>query len=316
VATCVAVVTAGMTSASAGNGKTGDSSSSSGGGDGTTYTVSVQYTHRGEGGSPASVKYSGPFTPPVCWYTAMTPDQMRQEINRRYTQAGHDNASTVYNFYNDQNNEMENDGHYHEGKDGSWWVLTWDQHQLDSGNAACPYDEGYFWRPPADPPAGRITPEILAQAAYGQMKLPSKGVTLSPAAQNQKVNLPTYVAFTQAAAQVSVTAQVTEPDGTVVAATVVAVPSSLHVDAGTEYATPGACDYTMTGGQLNSAGGGCNITYTRASHGTYPFTADMTWKVSWTPTAEPELNGTPIQPDGFSESRQDVTVQEIQAVNR
>jgi len=294
-----------------------DTASSSAGGNGETYTVKVNYTHRGEGDTPTPAKYSGTFTPPVCWYTAMTPDQMRTEIKRRFDQAGADHADTVYNFYNDQNNEMEDDGHYHEGKDGSWWVLTWDESRLNDFGASCPYSDGYFWRPPAEPPQGQITPDMLANAAYGQMKLPSKGVTLSPVPQNQKVNLPTYVAFTQAAAQVSVTAQVTEPNGTVIAATVVAVPSKLHVDAGTQYAAPTSCDYAIEGGKFNSAGAGCNITYTRASHGTYPFTADMTWTVTWTATAEPDPgNGKPLQPDGFSESRQDVTVQEIQAINR
>lgn len=284
-------------------------------GDGSTYQVHVNYTHRGEGDNPTAVKYSGSFTPPVCWYTAMTPDQFKAEIDRRYTNAGQKREDTVYNYYNQVQSDM-NQVKYHQGDDGSWWVLTWDDSRLnDPGAAMCAYQDSWMWRPPADPPAGQITPEVLADAAYGQMKLPSRGVTLSPVAQNQKVNLPTYVAFTQAAAQVSVTAQVTEPDGTVVAATVVAQPSNLHVDAGTQYASPTSCDYAMDGAKLNSAGSGCNITYNRASHGTYPFTADMTWHVWWSPTADPRPDGTGLE-DGYSESQQDVTVQEIQAINR
>ncbi|SEO37387.1 hypothetical protein SAMN05216267_1024134 [Actinacidiphila rubida] len=293
-----------------------DTSGSSASGDGESYTVQVNYVHRGQGNDSQPAKYSGSFTPPACWYTAMTPDQMREEIKRRYYAAGHDGAGTIYEFYNDQNNQMEDDGHYHQGQDGNWWVLTWDEQRLKDFSATCPYQQGYFWAPPNQPPAGRITPRMLADAAYGQLTLPSRGVTLSPVAQNQKVNLPTYVNFTQADGEVSVTAQVTEPDGQVIAATVVAQPTSLHVEAGTQYADPPSCDYDMTGAKLNSAGTGCNITYNRASHGTYPFTADMTWTVTWTPTADPAPGGQRLQPDGFSESRQDVTVQEIQAINR
>lgn len=313
---CAAAITAGMTSASAGNGKTGgNSGTSTASGSGSEYQVHVNYTHRGEGSGAQPVRYSGSFTPPVCWYTAMTPEQFHAELDRRYTNAGQNREDTVYNYYNQVESDM-NSIKYHQGDKGSWWVLTYDDSRLNDGNAPmCPYEQGWMWQPPANPPKGAITPEVLADAAYGQMKLPSRGVTLSPVAQNQKVNLPTYVAFRQAAAEVSVTAQVTEPDGQVIAATVVARPSNLHVDAGTQYADPGSCDYTMSGAKLNSAGAGCNITYTRASAGTYPFTADMTWRVWWSPTATPQDNGTALEP-GYSESHQDVTVQEIQAVNR
>ncbi|NUP39363.1 MAG: hypothetical protein HOY76_20690 [Streptomyces sp.] len=316
VATCVAVVTAGTTTASAGNGKTG--SGSTAGGDGSEYTVHVNYTHRGEGSNPQSVKYSAPFTPPVCWYTAMTPDQFKAEIARRYDNAGQKGAGTVYEYYNQVMSDM-NTVDYHKGDDGSWWVLTWDDTRLnDPGSPWCAYAQGWLWEPPGNPPQNRITPDMLAQAAYGQMKLPSEGVTLSPPPLNQKVNLPTYVNFTQADAQVSVTAQLTEPDGTVIAATVVAEPYRLHVEAGTPDADPRTCDYTVDGGKLDTAGASCNITYLKASDGgTYPFTADTTWRVWWSPTADVQpMTGNPTLPSGLTETRQDVTVKEIQAVNR
>lgn len=282
-----------------------------------TYYASVTYTHAGEGNNPKPVTYSDAnFTPPVCWYTSMTPEQMKTEIVRRFYAAGKEGSGTTYNFYNDQNNEM--DGYkYNQGKDGNWWVLTWDEKQMQQKvHGICPYDDGYFWRPPADPPAGQITPEMLAQAAYGQLTLPSKGVDLSPAPENQKVNLPTYVKFQRADAQVSVTARLTQPNGQVLAATVTAVPGSLTVQAGTQYAKPQSCEYGLgNAAALDSAGGGCNITYTKASAGTYPFTADMTWNVTWNPSTASTTNGTPL-PKGLSEFQQDVTVQEIQAVNR
>jgi hypothetical protein len=294
------------------------SGGSGAGGDGTSYHAHVNYSYRGtgDGDNAQTAKSSdGNFTPPVCWYTAMTPAQMKDEINRRFVHAGQTHADTVYNYYNDQNNEM-NAYQYNEGKQGSWWVLTWDEDRLNDFGATCPYDDGYFWRPPADPPVGQITPRMLADAAYGRMKLPTKGVNLSPVPENQKVNLPTYVKFQRANAQVSVTAQLTEPNGQVIAATVTAVPQSLTVQAGTQYASPGSCEYDLGGAaSLNSAGDGCNITYTRASAGTYPFTADMTWNVTWSPSAAPTTNGEAL-PNGFSQFQQPVTVQEIQTINR
>ncbi|MEV6013038.1 hypothetical protein AB0M29_40530 [Streptomyces sp. NPDC051976] len=244
----------------------------------------------------------------------MTPEQMKAEINRRFFAAGKEGSGTTYEFYNNENNKMDA-YHYNQGKDGSWWVLTWDDSQLNNPNNLCPYDQGYFWRDPGNPPAGRITPKMLADAAYGQLTLPTKGVKLSPVPENQKVNLPTYVSFQRADALVSVTAQLTEPDGTVVAATVAARPSNLHVDAGTQYADPGSCDYPLDGSSLNSAGASCNITYNKASAGTYPLTADMSWRVWWTATTTPQAGGRPL-PAGFSAFPQDVTVREIQTVNR
>lgn len=300
----------------AGNGKTG-------GGDsgaeqkGTSYVAEVHYQYHGVTKDDAPMTSSDAnYDPPVCWYTAMTPDQMRAEINRRYDEAGAENSGTTYEFYNNENNRMETDGHYNQGKDGSWWVLTWDEQRLNAGDYNCPYSAGYFWRDPGNPPAGVITPEILAGSAYKQLKLPPKAVTLSPDPANQKVNLPTWVSFKGTGDVVSITAQLTEPNGQVISATVAAEPNSLRVDAGTTWASPSSCTYAMDGGTLNSAQSGCNITYRKSSNGgTYPFTSQMTWRVWWTPTAVPQRGGTRL-PEGFSEYPEAVTVQEIQAVNR
>ncbi len=319
---CLATVIAGVSEAAANTGKdNGSSSSTSTSGGGTSYQVRVSYTHRGnsdgDGSAPARSSDAN-FTPPACWYTAFTPDQFKDEIDRRYDAAGHDGAETVYNYYNEVQSDM-NQIKYHKGDDGSWWVLTWDESQLDNPAAICPYNQGWMWEPPANPPQGAITTQMLAQAAYGQLTLPTKGVTLRPVPENQKVNIPTFVSFKNADARISVTAQVTEPNGTTLAATVVARPYSLHVDAGTQYASPESCDYRFadsgTGSSLDTSGADCNVTYTRASAGTYPLTADMTWHVWWTPTADVRPNGTAMA-DGFSEFPEPVTVQEIQTINR
>ncbi|MEE4545707.1 hypothetical protein V2S66_27530 [Streptomyces sp. V4-01] len=313
---CAGALLAAPHLAVAGNGKTGGGSSGANQ-DGESYVAHVSYSYHGvtKDGAPMTSS-DADYSPPVCWYTAMTPDQMRAEINRRYDEAGADNAGTVYEFYNNENNRMETDGHYNQGKDGSWWVLTWDEERLNAGDYNCPYDQGYFWRDPGNPPAGVITPEILAGSAYKRLRLPPKAVALSPNPGNQKVNLPTWVSFKGTGDLVSITAQLTEPNGQVVSATVAASPSSLKVDAGTTWASPRSCTYKMADGALNSSGAACNITYRKSSNGgTYPFTSDLTWDVWWTPTAAAQRGGTPL-PQGYSEYPEAVAVQEIQAVNR
>lgn len=320
-ATCVGALFVGVTATSANTGKNnGGSTSSTAQGDGTTYYAHVSYTHRGtaSGDDPQPVTSSDVnFTPPVCWYKSFTPAEFKKEITRRYDAAGNSHAGTVYDYYYQVQSQMDA-LHYHEGDNGSWWVLTYDDSVLNDPNAPlCPYSTGWMWQGPGDPaPPLEISPEVLAKAAYGQMTLPTKGVTLSPVAQNQKVNLPTYVSFRNGLGQVSVTAQLDA-----VAATVVAVPYRLHVDAGTSYAQPESCDYAFTSSDgtyaMNSDDADCNVTYRKATEGggSYPLQARLTWRVTWTPTADAEPGGQGL-PDGTSEFDQPVTVQEIQTVNR
>jgi enoyl reductase len=310
----------GITAASAKTGKNNGGTTSDAGGDGTTYTVHVSYTHRGTGGEGSQPMRSSNanFVPPVCWYQSFTPEEFEQEIKRRYYSAGNSHTGTVYDYYNQVQSQM-NEIKYHRGDDGSWWVLAWDETQLDApGSHVCPYDTGWLWQGPGDPaPPLVISPEVLALAAYGQMTLPAKGVALNPVAGNQKVNLATYVSFQDAVTPVSVTAQLDA-----VAATVVAVPYSLHVDAGTSFAEPRSCDYRFTsaggGYEVDSADEACNVTYRKAtaSGDTYPLRAEITWRVTWTPTADPRPGAGQGLPGGYSDFDQPVTVQEIQTVNR
>jgi enoyl reductase len=161
---------------------------------------------------------------------------------------------------------------------------------------------------------------MLSKVAYGATQLPTRTVALSPAAANQKVNLATYVTFADALPRVFVTAQVPNPP---VAATVVAEPYSLHIDAGTSYADPQTCDYRFeqVGDTYNidTAGAACNVTYRRATAAgaSYTLKAQITWRVHWTPSANPDgPPADPAMPDGYTTSPQQVAVQEIQTVNR
>ncbi|MBC9726109.1 hypothetical protein [Streptomyces sp. TRM68367] len=97
---------------------------------------------------------------------------------------------------------------------------------------------------------------------------------------------------------------------------------ALRVDAGTADADPQSCTYDLVKGKdgylVDGEDAGCKATYRRSSgSGTYPFKASITWKVTWTDSADPE--GPPQQPglpDGLSTFEQDVAVKEIQSVNR
>ncbi|PAX90364.1 hypothetical protein CLM82_15780, partial [Streptomyces albidoflavus] len=56
----------------------------------------------------------------------------------------------------------------------------------------------------------------------------------------------------------------------------------------------------------------CGITYLRASDEPYQLSASITWEISWEGTGG---TGGDL-PDGTFETTQDMTVQEIQSINR
>jgi enoyl reductase len=260
------------------------------------------------------------FTPPDCWYESFTPDEFEAVLDARYNKAGNDNAGTVYNYLWQVRSDMSAKD-YNRGKDGSWWLLVYNPKLPPDTGGNCTLTGDWMWVGPGDPPAPAVvTPEMLSKVAYGATNLIKGKVALSPAADNQKVNLPTYVTFQAALPEVWVTAQVPNPP---VAATVVADPVALHVTAGSSDASPQTCDYkfVQNGDSFNvdSSGAGCNITYRRATpkNGTFTLVAQITWKVHWTASAD--RNGPAAAPplaDGYTTTRQPVEVQEIQAVNR
>ncbi|MEU8352103.1 hypothetical protein [Streptomyces sp. NPDC048845] len=135
------------------------------------------------------------------------------------------------------------------------------------------------------------------------------------------MNLGTYAKFDAPLDQVWVTASI-DYMGYSVAATTVATPESLTVNAGTEYAEPSSCTYDLAksgdGYKVDSKGSDCNITYRRSSRNdSYELTAELTWRVHWTASADP---GGPLQqpalPDGTSSTTEDVVVKEVQSINR
>lgn len=273
-----------------------------------------QSTPASSGSTASATSADANWEPPVCWYEPMyTPEEYEKFIKDAYGGAGEPAAS-----YARQRDKEK----YHKGDKGLWWQV---QFRDDDFSKACPVttDNWEIWVPPADPQPdpNKVTPEILSELAFNSTKLPSPPVELQPRADRLLVNLGTRVAFKGDLDRVWTTASL-DYKGVQLAATTVATPVALKVEAGTTDADPQSCTYDLVKGKggytADSEGAGCNVTYLRASgDGTYPFKASITWKVTWTDSADPD--GPPQEPglpDGLSTFEQDVTVKEAQAVNR
>ncbi|MEV0639653.1 hypothetical protein AB0I77_32905 [Streptomyces sp. NPDC050619] len=277
--------------------------------------IRINQSSPGTGGSTATATSSNAnWKPPVCWYEPMyTAEEYEKFIKDAYGGAGEPAASYA------RKRDKEK---YHEGDKGLWWQVKF---RNDDYSTACPVTTGNWeiWVPPADPQPdpNKLTPEILSELAYNSTKLPTPPVVLSPSADRLIVNLGTRVKFEGEFDRVWTTADINYK-GVQMAATTVATPVALKVDAGTADADPQTCTYDLVKGgdgyTVDSKDAGCNVTYRRSSGGgTYPFKASITWKVTWTDSADPDGPARqPALPDGLSTFEQDVTVKEIQAVNR
>lgn len=250
----------------------------------------------------------------MCWYEPMyTPKEYEEFINSAY--AGAQGPAAGYAKKRDEED-------YHKGDKGLWWQVKF---RNDDYTTACPVttDNWEIWVPPADPQPdpNKLNPEILSELAYNSTKLPTPPVVLSPKADRLIVNLGTRVKFEENFDRVWTTASI-DYKGVQMAATTVATPVALKVEAGTADADPQTCTYDLIKGpdgySVDSTDSGCNVTYRRSSgDGTYPFKASITWKVTWTDSADPDGPARqPGLPDGLSTFEQAVAVREIQAVNR
>jgi hypothetical protein len=287
--------------------------------------VHVQTHTHYDGGTPSAgstplKSVDANWSPPGCWFEPrFTPAQYQT-----YFRDGLKGWSTGKQYIEPLREKLEKEK-YNQGKDGLWWQITYNP-DVPAGYAldhCAPYDEPEVWVPTGDPapPAGVPRPVDLKDIAYSKTTLPNPPVQLSPVAKNQTVNLATYVKFAGAFGRVYTTAQIAAPQyGVDVAATVVAVPTALRIDAGTSDADPQVCTYNLAKGkgggyQVDTSDAACNVTYRRA--GAYALHAELTWKVSWTPSANP--NGpaaAPGLPDGLSYADVAVTSREIQTVVR
>ncbi|WP_347612598.1 hypothetical protein [Streptomyces sp. B22F1] len=293
---------------------------------GAKVSYSPSKGNAGDGGG--ALTPVGDWSPPACWYapkwTAEEAAQTRFDgMVDLSPQHDPDTAKAMKGKYIDGKHGPFN---VEKNDQGYWWGVYKDPNQSDSPDvldcAVMPFwvDDG------DDPPAeieNTINPEILAQLAYQQIRIPEAAPTLQPDASRQVVNLPTWVSLDDASFQpVSVTASV---DVLGISATTTATPGSLHVDSGTEdaltFPESGECPLNDDGsvGQRRPAGAEgappCGVQYLRSSEATgpYAFQGTVTWDVSWTGTHNPEPTDLP---SGTFGSTQDVTVKEIQSVVR
>lgn len=291
----------------------------------TAGAVVYNRSKNGSGASVGPVAAAANWTPPACYYAPKyTPEQL-QKVKEPVWEA----ESTGYQWDAAQRDRYVNGKPYKDfnkekAGEGYWWdSYVTPGREGDPGALDC--EEETFWvdtgdDPPADIPQA-ITPEVLAQLAYAEIRVPTTEVELRPA-EATKVNLPTW-AWLDATdfKPVSVTASVPLLE---VEATTTATPVSVKIDPGTAdaqtYPASGVCEAANgTIGEPYAKGKAdetppCGVKYLRSSgDGSYQLKATVTWKIHWTGTGVAEEQ--PL-PDGDFGGEQAVVVQEIQAVNR
>lgn len=279
-------------------------------------------SNNGSGGSAGELSSATGWTPPACWYAPMyTPERFKKSNEEVWSQ-----PSVGYEWVNSQRDRYVNGKPYKNfnldksGK-GYWWTAVPNPDRL-ADPAAFSCNGPPFWvdigqPPPAIPNV--ITPEILAQLAYGKIRVPGTQVNLNPSGK-QTVNLSTWAWLDKSSFKpVSVTASV---DLLNISATTTATPVALHIDPGTPdadvYPASGDCPIQADGsigtpynGDTNATPP-CGLTYHRATTttGPYQLKATLTWKISWKGTGGAGGN----LPNGIFATNMPVTVQEIQTV--
>lgn len=290
-------------------------------GDSDTIGSRVQYSASSPGSGETSpmTPIGGNWSPPKCWYEPRyTPEQMDKYVHETYM-AEHNATSAISELVTEDSTfDLRKD------KEGLWWQLVY---QDDGVTAeACSATKSFMFvgpEEPAEPNTDVVDPETLAALAYNETELPAPPVDLKPNPDRQVVNLETHAVLDPAELQrVWTTAFIDPPGADRIAATTVATPLRLRLEAGTEYADPDVCEYDLVrrggGFAVDTEDAGCNITYRRSSgDGTYELEASLTWNVNWNPTESPD--GAPVNedfPDGQSTTEIPVTVKEIQTVVR
>ncbi|CAM5394097.1 hypothetical protein STENM327S_06941 [Streptomyces tendae] len=291
----------------------------------TAGAVVFDRSKNGSGASVGRVAAATNWTPPACYYAPKyTPEQLKKAKEPVW-----EAESTGYQWDAEQRDKYVNGKPYKDfnkekAGEGYWWdSYVTPGREGDPGALDCNKDT--FWvdtgdDPPADIPQA-ITPEVLAQLAYAEIRVPTTEVELRPAGET-KVNLPTW-AWLDATdfKPVSVTASVPLLG---VKATTTAEPVSVKIDPGTAdaqtYPASGVCEAVNGSiGEPYAKGKAdetppCGVKYLRSSgNGSYQLKATVTWKIHWTGTG---VTGEQPLPDGDFGGEQNVVVQEIQAVNR
>jgi hypothetical protein len=322
----------------------GGGTEETGGSDSTGIYSAVKIHYSGavatNGGAGNMTSSDVNWTPPPCWYA---PYLGAKDFKKKMSKNIDDQLGTpgmggtagaalgqLQSHYEDGYGWTDTPGYkdYNVDKDGKgmFWAAVENPDEPDVlKRSSC--NDLPFWVDNGEAPPPQyeeaITPQILAALAYQHMELPATEVTLAPKAVT-KVNLPTWAWLDKTVFhEVRATAALNAP-GFNIQATTTAKPVSLRLAPGTRdadtYPASGECALNADNsiGEPYAKGKAdrtppCGVKYLRSSgNGTYPLKATITWQVSWTGTggAAGDL------PNGSSGTTQEITVQEIQAVNR
>ncbi|MFJ8198000.1 hypothetical protein [Streptomyces sp. NPDC096152] len=292
--------------------------------------ITYSGTGGGTGAAAGNVTPVGDWTPPACWYEPVSAKEFQKQVEGQYNEVVNDPQQPNYaKSATGQFRDIYKDGKYKnynldKAGEGNWWVAVQDPARMDDPDAfTC--SELPFWVKNGDTPTVKsaVTPQILAELAYNRIILPNTKITLAPK-DTTKVNLPTWAWLDKATFQeVSVTAALNAA-GLDIQATTTAKPVALKLEPGTDdaqtYPASGECTINADGsiGEPYAKGKAdrtppCGIKYLRSSaDGAFKLRATVTWQINWTGTGG---TGGDL-PDGTFGTAQDVTVQEIQSVNR
>jgi hypothetical protein len=296
----------------------------------TAITYDTSRNGTGSSTGPVAAARSS-WTPPACWLAPKwTAKQFAKETEDGYKEiSGDANQPPHAKKASHEFRQMYKDGEYKNYNldnqdEGMWWGPVENPNAPILERTAC-NSTLPFWAENGETPdvEKAITPEILAGLAYEQIKVPGTKVTLAPDG-TTKVNLPTWAWLDKGEFKpVSVTASLNSP-GLNIQATTTARPISLKLQPGTAdaetFPASGECAINEDGsigaryvqGKANQTPP-CGIRYLRSSgEGTFKLQATVTWEITWTGTGG---TGGDL-PNGTFGNDQDVTVQEIQAVNR
>jgi hypothetical protein len=320
--------------------------STSGGSDDNTLSAGAQVSITYPSGSPGGdsqpiTSVDVNWTPPPCWigpvadpktfkaqvlaavkatdvpgqpsYALESMDELQRHYEEGYTWSG---AGTGYKDFNlDQ-----------QGK-GMFWGPVENPESNSPDRFNCNSTIPFFVPNGQMPPAGTpnvITPEMLSKLAYAHTQVPGVTIQTNPV-NTQTVNLPTWVRLQQTYTPVKVRASVDLGGGRQIWAETTAQAATVHIDPGTADATvfPASGDCPIgadgkVGADYNGdpkADPPCGVTYLRSTDATGPYSLNVTatWKVSWTGS---DGGGAHALPDGRIQQPKQVTVQEIQSVNR
>ncbi|WP_391858997.1 hypothetical protein, partial [Streptomyces rhizosphaerihabitans] len=175
----------------------GSGSGTSGAVDGDTVSATAggivfDRSKNGRGSSVGAVTAAASWMPPACWYAPKyTPAQLKAHLEPIWA------AGSTGDVWDAEQRKRYVDGDYKDFNkaktgEGYWWD-SYVNKDFPPGWDSC--DEPIFWVDKGDPPPPRIknavTPEVLAELAYAEIRVPGTKVSLAPDG-TTKVNLPTW----------------------------------------------------------------------------------------------------------------------------